>query len=161
MTTEPVYTKGDATQPTGDGDRIICHICNDVGGWGRGFVLALSRRWPEPEAAYRAWYAKRESGDSGFGLGEIQTVDVGGRLSVCNMVAQRGIHTNEGVPPIRYDALDACLAKLGAHAVAQKSTVHMPRIGCGLAGGDWEKVGALVEAQLTGRGVEVTVYDFE
>jgi hypothetical protein len=32
--------------------KLICHICNDLGGWGKGFVLALSRRWegPEPRA---------------------------------------------------------------------------------------------------------------
>jgi hypothetical protein len=35
----------------------------------------------------------------------------------------------------------------------------MPRIGCGLAGGRWERVEPLVTAELTDRGVHVTVYD--
>jgi hypothetical protein len=26
------YLKGDATGPQGDGLKIICHVCNDVGG---------------------------------------------------------------------------------------------------------------------------------
>lgn len=47
------YVRGDATAPRGEGVKLIVHCCNDPGGWGRGFVLALSRRWPEPEAAYR------------------------------------------------------------------------------------------------------------
>ena len=42
------YTTGDATAPEGDGPKIIVHVCNDVGGWGRGFVMAISKRWPEP-----------------------------------------------------------------------------------------------------------------
>ncbi|HJK89231.1 MAG TPA: hypothetical protein RMH85_21120 [Polyangiaceae bacterium LLY-WYZ-15_(1-7)] len=50
------YVVGDATRPGGDGPKIIVHVCNDVGGWGRGFVTALSKRWAAPEEAYRAWY---------------------------------------------------------------------------------------------------------
>lgn len=33
------HLQGDATRrPVGPGPKIIAHICNDVGGWGRGFV---------------------------------------------------------------------------------------------------------------------------
>ena len=48
------YRTGDATQPETDGPAIIVHCCNDNGGWGRGFVVAISKRWREPETAYRA-----------------------------------------------------------------------------------------------------------
>ncbi|MEV6001124.1 Appr-1-p processing protein, partial [Streptomyces griseomycini] len=27
------------------GVKVIAHVCNDIGGWGKGFVLAVSRRW--------------------------------------------------------------------------------------------------------------------
>jgi len=30
------------------------HVCNGQGHWGAGFVMALSRRFKAPEAAYRA-----------------------------------------------------------------------------------------------------------
>lgn len=46
---------GDATQPEGTGPRVLVRVCNDQGLWGAGFVLALSRRFKAPEAAYRAW----------------------------------------------------------------------------------------------------------
>ena len=36
--------KGDATRPQASGPKIIAHICNDLGGWGKGFVVAISRR---------------------------------------------------------------------------------------------------------------------
>lgn len=36
------YIKGDATQPIKDGNKIIVHICNDIGGWGKEFVTAIS-----------------------------------------------------------------------------------------------------------------------
>ena len=43
------YIKGDATNPQISGNKIIVHICNDIGGWGKGFVLAISNKWKEPE----------------------------------------------------------------------------------------------------------------
>ena len=46
------YLVGDATNPKAQGYRLIVHICNDLGSWGQGFVLALSRKWDAPEAAY-------------------------------------------------------------------------------------------------------------
>jgi hypothetical protein len=30
------YVEGDATDPIGDGPRIIAHVCNDVGAWAEG-----------------------------------------------------------------------------------------------------------------------------
>ena len=55
-----MYQIGDATDPIGGGPRIIVHVCNDAGGWGKGFVIAVSRRWPEPERRYRAWHRGEE-----------------------------------------------------------------------------------------------------
>jgi O-acetyl-ADP-ribose deacetylase (regulator of RNase III) len=157
MESDIQYVTGDATAPTGDGARIICHICNDIGGWGLGFVLALSRRWPEPESRYRSWH--REGAAGGFVLGAIQIVDVEPNLSVANLIAQTGIRPKAGVPPIRYDALGECLTKLAAHAAGVGASVHMPRIGCGLAGGTWPEVEAIVVATLCAAGVPVVVYD--
>lgn len=49
------YVIGDATDPPRDRPGIIAHVCNDIGAWGKGFVLALSRRWKQPEQDFRAW----------------------------------------------------------------------------------------------------------
>lgn len=152
------YCKGDATAPVADGPKIICHICNDVGGWGKGFVVAISKRWPQPEAQYRAWYAQGEA--AGFRLGAIQLVDVGPTLKVANMIAQHGIRPSGGVPPIRYDALRECLANLSKQAAELRPSVHMPRIGCGLAGGSWDEVEAIINATLVAAALPVQVYDF-
>lgn len=80
------YVRGDATCPQAKGPKIITHICNDRGGWGKGFVVALSRRWPEPEAAYRRWHRDRAKND--FALGAIQLVQVSADTWVANMVGQ-------------------------------------------------------------------------
>ncbi|MFF7403114.1 macro domain-containing protein [Streptomyces murinus] len=154
---EIAFVRGDATTPSGKGPKIIAHVCNDIGGWGKGFVLALSRRWPEPERAYRAWHRDRAHND--FGLGAVQLVQVDPRTWVANMVGQRGIRTGSKGVPVRYEAIDTALTGLAAHALDLGACVHMPRIGCGLAGGKWSRVEPLVIERLTGRGIAVTVYD--
>ncbi|GAA4799422.1 Appr-1-p processing protein [Streptomyces ziwulingensis] len=151
------YTTGDATTPPGTGPRIIAHVCNDVGAWGRGFVMALSMRGPEPEAAFRAWHRNRASND--FALGALQLVPVHDNLWVANMIGQRGIRRTGGQPPVRYEAIDQALGRLGGEAVRLGAAVHMPRIGCGLASGRWEDIEPLLKKQLTARGIDVTVYD--
>lgn len=157
---EITYVRGDATTPQGKGVKVIAHVCNDLGGWGKGFVLALSRRWPEPETAYRRWHRERAKND--FGLGAVQLVPVDPHLWVANLVGQRGIRTGRSTGvPVRYEAIDTGLAALGEHALRLGASVHMPRIGCGLAGGRWERVEPLVTARLTARGVPVTVYDVD
>jgi hypothetical protein len=93
------YHLGDATVPTGEGNKIIAHICNDIGCWGAGFVVALSRRWAAPEEEFRRWHAEREQND--FALGAVQFVQVATDLLVANMIGQHLImHTPAG-PPIR------------------------------------------------------------
>ena len=153
------YVRGDATVPSVKGVKVIAHVCNDLGGWGKGFVVAVSRRWRAPETAYRAWHRDRARSD--FGLGAVQFVQVEPYIWVANMVGQRGIRTGSGGPPIRYDAVERCLAALADQAVELGASVHMPRIGCGLAGGKWSRIEPLITDALCARDVEVTVYDHE
>ncbi|MFI1759479.1 macro domain-containing protein [Streptomyces sp. NPDC020571] len=151
------YVRGDATAPSVKGVKVIAHVCNDLGGWGKGFVLAVSRRWPEPEAAYRAWHRDRASND--FGLGAVQFVQVERYVWVANMIGQRGMRTGGKGVPVRYEAIDTALGRLADRAAELDASVHMPRIGCGLAGGKWSRVEPLISDRLVRRGIPVTVYD--
>lgn len=155
------YLDGDATIPTGEGPRILAHVCNDRGGWGKGFVLELSKRHPQPEAWYRHWFKAAEGGGR-FHLGAVQFVPI--RLSkeplvtvfwVANMIAQCG-YSGAGRTALKYDALEECLGKVAEFGREHGASVHMPRIGTGLAGGDWRKIGPIVERALS--GLEVFVY---
>ncbi|QXU48007.1 macro domain-containing protein [Chryseobacterium sp. D764] len=150
------YLKGDATAPQAKGLKIITHICNDIGGWGKGFVTAISKRWKQPEQEYRDWFKNKEK----FNLGEIQIVQAEGDILVCNMIAQHKIITHSEVQPIRYDAVEECLLKLADEALQYNASVHMPRIGCGLAGGKWEEIEPIIKRTLLAKNVEVYVYDF-
>jgi O-acetyl-ADP-ribose deacetylase (regulator of RNase III) len=150
------YIKGDATSPQGNGNKIITHVCNDIGGWGRGFVLAISQRWSQPESEYKNWYKSKEN----FSLGEVQFVQVEENIWVANMIGQRDIKKDtEGNPPVRYDAIAQALSKVAAFATGKKASVHMPRIGCGLAGGSWDKMEPVIIKELIEKEVLVNVYD--
>lgn len=155
---EIIYLKGDATSPQSKGIKLIAHICNDSGRWGKGFVLAVSKRWIQPEAEYRRWYIDRANND--FCLGNIQIVKVESFIYVANMIGQKGTKTGSNGVPIRYDAVYDCLVKLAAISKELKATVHMPRIGCGLAGGKWEKIEPIILNTLIKDGIETWVYDF-
>jgi O-acetyl-ADP-ribose deacetylase (regulator of RNase III) len=145
------YLKGDATQPQGDGNKIICHICNDKGRWGAGFVLALSKRWSAPEDAYRK--------EKQHFLGETMIVPVENDISVANMVAQHDTqYSPDGLAPIRYGALRACLAAVNDIAYRTNATLHMPRIGTGLAGGRWEEIEVILKDVVS---VDTFVYDLK
>ncbi|MFI9250147.1 macro domain-containing protein [Streptomyces sp. NPDC053069] len=154
---EITYVRGDATVPSVRGAKVIAHVCNDIGGWGKGFVLALSRRWPEPEAAYRAWHRDRAKND--FALGAVQLVRVEPYVWVANMIGQRGVRRGSKGVPVRYEAIDSALARLAGEVIGLGASVHMPRIGCGLAGGTWSRVEPLITERLAKRGISVTVYD--
>ncbi len=151
------YLIGDVLESKLEGDKIIVHICNDIGAWGKGFVLSLSSKWRLPEEEYRKWYKSNKN----FELGEVQIVKVNENTFVGNMISQRGIKKDFTSVPMRYDSLDKCLAKISNFALEKNLKVLMPRIGCGLAGGRWEKITPIIENQLCEKGIEVYVYDLK
>src|SRR5690349_10368910 len=107
------YIKGDATNPGGLDKKIIVHVCNDIGGWGKGFVMAISAKWKQPEEQYRQWHQSQKE----FELGKVQFVQVEENLWVANMIGQRKINKDEhGNPPIRYEAVEQALEKVAAFA---------------------------------------------
>jgi len=148
------YLDGDATQPSNEGRKLLVHVCNNKGGWGRGFVLSLSKRWKDPELKYREWF---KSGQ-GFELGAVQYVKVEPDLVVVNMIAQDGYSKN-GKPPIRYDALERCLEKVSVAAKKNKASVCLPYLmGCCLSGGKWETVESLIIKTISNKDIPVFVY---
>ncbi|MEZ0007728.1 O-acetyl-ADP-ribose deacetylase (regulator of RNase III) [Flavobacterium sp. 28YEA47A] len=151
------YKKGDATNPIDNGNKIIVHICNDIGGWGKGFVMAISKKWKGPENKYREWYKSKDN----FNLGEVQFVQVQEDLWVANLIGQHKINKDEnGNAPIRYDAVENGLDKVADFAREINASVHMPRIGCGLAGGKWEMIEPIIEKTILKKDINTTVYDF-
>lgn len=156
------YVIGDATKPSIAGNKIIAHICNDVGGWGKGFVLSLSKSLPKSEIEYRKWANSKDLSEMRpFKLGEVQFVKCAPQIIVANMVAQSGIGYKNNIPPIRYDFLRECLHIIAYNSPKINASIHMPRIGCGLAGGKWEIIKKIIDEELIQKNIEVYVYDLK
>jgi O-acetyl-ADP-ribose deacetylase (regulator of RNase III) len=160
------YVIGDATRPTGGLEtKVIVHCCNNIGVWGKGFVTAISKRWPHVRDAYLS--LENEYGTINIGL--VQYVEAETFIVVANLIGQIGIASRDNPSPVWYPAIKYGLQEIANDLVpkfkwhAQKSdpipSVHMPRIGCGLAGGSWDKIEPIINDTLIKSGINVTVYD--
>jgi O-acetyl-ADP-ribose deacetylase (regulator of RNase III) len=149
--------RGDATEPRGQGARIIAHVVNDAtANWGgRGFASAVGHKWPAVHADFHAWVAQ-DRGSLSLGRSHYTALDA--ERGIFHMVAQHG-YGPSAKPRIRYAALETCLEALGALAVERSASVHMPRIGTGQAGGSWDVIRDMILASVCARGIRVTVYD--
>lgn len=144
---------------------LVVHVCNNAGRWGAGFTGSISEVTSLPETAYRAWKLGspgRNPTSGACALGEVQLVCFEEGCYVLNMVAQRGTRRQRTDVCLDYPALDRTLflAARWAEALSRNEAslkVRMPRIGCGLAGGTWERVGPMVEQHLG--EFDVTVFD--
>lgn len=160
------YIKGDATYPDAcPGPKIIAHIVNDEGKWGKGFALALGKMYPSARVDYLRWHRDVPH----FGLGKVRftapKTEIGSSLPwIAHMVAQHSVQIVSrptDSPPIRYDALRLCLSIVCSAAKNSGRTVHMPRIGSGLAGGKWELIEPIINQTICDKFVDVYVYDLQ
>jgi O-acetyl-ADP-ribose deacetylase (regulator of RNase III) len=151
------FLKGDATQPIGLGKKIIAHVVNDAtSNWGgRGFAQAIKKKWPIAQEAFRTW-ADDQPGQ--LSLGNIHVVDVTPDIAIASLICQKGYGAS-AKPRLRYFALEACLRLLNQTSVDRSASVHMPRMGCGQAGGSWLLVHELIKAVLMSESVPVFIYD--
>jgi O-acetyl-ADP-ribose deacetylase (regulator of RNase III) len=153
------FLNGDATNPIVK-PAIIVHICNNVGGWGAGFVLALSKKSKIPEIEYRNWFKQNQVGTKKFQLGEVLITGFVDEISVANMIAQNSIISlnKSSNTLVDYDALKCCLSQVyNKIKNNNRMTVHMPRIGCSLGGGSWSLVEPIIKETMT---VDTYVYTF-
>jgi hypothetical protein len=156
---------GDLFEHVESGDTIV-HIVNNVGAWGAGFVVPLGIRYPTAKQAYEYWAEgpssieklwKLSAVTGSLKLGEIQIVICveSPGVHVVNMCAQNSVRSSANPQPLDYVALLQCLSWLKSFTPTHQRLV-MPRIGSGLAGGDWPKIRNLIQRELPDH--DITVY---
>lgn len=150
------YLKGDARSPRGTGKRIIAHVVNDkTPRWGAGFPVEVKKKWPGVQTEFEQWVIESRSN---LTLGNISISSIDPTLSIVHMICQQGYGPSVKAR-IRYKSVKTCLEKVASIAQKKQASVHMPRIGCGQAGGSWAVISELIEESLCQKGVAVTVYD--
>lgn len=155
------YVKGDVTEPHIDhsipGVHYIAHVCTNFGGYGKGCAQAIAKRFPNVRDHYKQVY---RSNQNTLNLGDIQIVQAipYNNLFVVNMIAQNGYKTYDNPMPLSYEYLRLCLSNLRMNAYKRTIAVHMPKIGTGLAGGNWGVISTIISTTLVDHGIPVNVY---
>jgi Zn-dependent peptidase ImmA (M78 family) len=150
-----VYLRGDAVEPAMDGVRIVAFLTNNATpNWGGGFARQVATRKSNVQITFRA-AAKAER--STLELGSVALVQDSDTLYYAPIIGQAGIGKSDQ-PRIRYAAIEAAFVKLGIRAAELGASIHMPRIGGGGSGGNWNVVRELIEEHLAPLA-PVRVYD--
>ena len=129
---------------------IICHQVNCQGVMGAGLAKVISDKWPAVKEDYlaRCNSVAEHNGtreNNYFLLGGMLETWVGETLVVTSIFGQD--QYGRGECHTRYLALASGFSRIRARA--QALPVYIPHgIGCGLAGGDWHVVSALIEQEL-------------
>ena len=119
--------------------RIFCHQVNCKGVMGSGIAKQIKETYPEVYRAYREYEPKA--------LGEIQKVKTHDDRICINMFAQDGYGRDKCYTD--YWAFEACLERIALDLMLKniKEPVAFPyKIGCGMAGGDWNIVKHIINA---------------
>jgi O-acetyl-ADP-ribose deacetylase (regulator of RNase III) len=128
----------------------IVHGCNAQGVMGSGVALAVKEKYPEVFKDYRDRYENPTR--FGLTLGEAYAVTIQGtKLTVWNAITQEGF--GRGVRQVSYDAIQTCFAKIDnlakQYADYFPAEIHIPAIGAGLGGGNWEIIREIIEQTVT------------
>lgn len=148
---------GDATKPRGNGKKIIAQVVNTSASLGRGFGFSLAKNYPVVKEQLKEWSADK----SKFVLGNTNVIQVDKDIYVFQMLAQKGLFAKGDEIPLRYNELQKCLVQLREFAQENNFSVHMPAIGAGQAGGDWEIIIGMVHDELVNYEIKVNIYLFQ
>jgi O-acetyl-ADP-ribose deacetylase (regulator of RNase III) len=156
------YITGDLFKTDGD---LLGHGCNCLGVSGAGVAKVLVRSYPEVIQPYKA-LCEKHRGNKALLLGRAQFLPVTPHPAapnvrvIANLFTQINVGTHQR--QVDYDAVHDSLTAL-RDAVENLefgiiNKVALPRIGAGLAGGDWPKIKDIMTTVLTGASFDVTVY---
>lgn len=131
---------------------IIIHGCNSRGVMGSGVARQIRDKWPVVYKAYRYSFET-----SGLELGDIQTVPVFNAdksLLVVNAITQKDYGRDAGKVYVDYNAITEAFTKtlLIAKQLSDYNSammpIHYPKIGGGLANGDFNIIYASISEVL-------------
>ena len=138
-------TPGDLLQLALDGRfDVIVHGCNCQCAMGKGIALSIKQQFPE---AYDA-DLRTAKGDRGK-LGSISRAEVErppARFTVVNAYTQ--FHYRGKGVLADYDAIRSAFRQVRRQFTGRR--IGYPKIGAGLAGGDWSVISAIIDEGLAG-----------
>lgn len=137
-------------------EAIIVHQVNCQGVMGAGIAAQIRKKWPEVYRDYIFYFNGHRSRPDL--LGEVRFTMIK-KENYCKYIASLFGQENYGRGGrfTNYEALYEGLEHIAFVTKAlKKKSVAMPKIGCGLAGGEWKIVEAMIETLF--KDIEVVVY---
>lgn len=141
-----IYKQGDMFShefPKDQVWKVFAHGCNAQGVMGSGVAAQIKKQFPSAYERYMEVYKKY-----GLELGSYVddwTEDV----CVLNMITQEYYGRDKSTVYVSYDAVKQCFNDLDHYATSHmgidKPEVVMPKIGAGLANGDWSIIEKIIE----------------
>jgi O-acetyl-ADP-ribose deacetylase (regulator of RNase III) len=138
--------KGDLLKLFAEGEfEVIGHGANCFSTMGAGIAKQIKKVYPD------AYYADVYSDFSPIQkLGNITTNEA---ETIINIYSQFEPGRN-----LDYEALTLGLRKM-RHYYAPNTKIGLPQIGCGIGGGDWSKVKAIIKKELKNMDITIVIYD--
>ncbi len=135
----------------------IAHGVNCQGAMGSGVAKAIYLKYPSVRYLYIDYHnslTQQGLTDVDF-LGDVQVINLLGGKKVFNMFTQRNFGS-DGFRYVNYAAVAQCFKTL-CDILPKGSKVAIPKIGAGLAGGDWEILSRIIN-DAVGDSLDITVY---
>lgn len=129
-----------------DAKGIIVHGCNAQGAFGSGVAGQIRRKWPEAHNAYSEAIAFWKACNH-LPLGRITQCDVEDGVKVVHAITQE-FYGYDGRMYVDYQAVRECFQMINYYYRDSGVPINFPKIGCGLAGGDWDIVSKIIDEEL-------------
>lgn len=134
---------------------VIAHGCNCFCNMGAGIAPQMAKafgcdKFNLEHSKYRGDINK---------LGNIEAVLVNG-IYVINAYTQYGFgknHVNGKDIALDYEALTLCMRKI--NTIFKGKRIGLPKIGAGLAGGNWEKIKEIMQTELVDCNLTIVIYE--
>jgi O-acetyl-ADP-ribose deacetylase (regulator of RNase III) len=152
------YVKGNLLNSDCD---YICHQVNCQGVMNSGIARQIRERWPEVYEKYLQEYEfwTKQLGRAKSPLGNIDIARINNsNQAVINMYTQN-TYGYDGRRYTSYDAFADALEKIKFYILDDAKIGFPKNIGCGLGGGNWKVISALIE-EILGNDYEVYIYEY-
>jgi len=127
---------------------VIVHGCNCFTTMGAGIAKQIREKYPD---AYTADYLT-EAGDYKK-LGNYTAFDTG-NFTIVNAYTQYGY--NPATKPVDYNAIRAVFKRIATDFAGKR--IGYPKIGAGLAGGDWNIISKIIDEELANEDHTLVVF---
>ena len=144
--------QGDLIELAKSGEfNLIAHGCNCKCQMGKGIALTIKKEFPE---AYKVDCQTVKGDESKMGTCSVAEC-LDGKLTVVNAYTQ--YHWKGKAVLANYDAIRSCMRWIKENYPDKK--IGLPKIGAGLAKGDWNTIQSIMEEELN--GLDVTLVEYQ